>query len=51
MYLHLPGVMHIIHFGVPIYYVLLKASGKTASATQVSVATIRIFFNRLTEGH
>ena len=35
VYLRLPGVIHKIIFGVHSYYVMLRASGKTASATLV----------------
>ena len=35
IYLRLPGVIHKILFGVHSYYVMLRASGKTASATLV----------------
>ena len=35
IYLRLPGVIHKIIFGVHSYYVMLRASGKTASATLV----------------
>ena len=35
IYLRLPGVIHEIILGVHSYYVMLRASGKTASATLV----------------
>ena len=35
MYLRLPGVIHIILYGVHIYYDMLRASGKTDSANLV----------------
>ena len=35
IYLRLPGVIHKILFAVHSYYVMLRASGKTASATLV----------------